>query len=117
MAAETSLNLQCARYMICIEQWYNPQRMNQIMGRIKRSHSKYESVVVICLYTRGTIEERIYNIMKGKEELFATVFGKEEFIYKLTADSLQDLLLGNKLDYLDYERFDDSGSIERIELK
>jgi SNF2 family DNA or RNA helicase len=57
-AIEQSLNLQCAQDLVNVDRVSNPQRMNQLAGRIRRGNSRFRFVRVHNLIAAGTHEER-----------------------------------------------------------
>jgi SNF2 family DNA or RNA helicase len=56
---ERSLNLQAARHMVAVDTIMNPARMTQIVGRIRRTGSPWQSVYFHQLLLRGTQEDAI----------------------------------------------------------
>lgn len=57
-AIEQSLNLHCAQHLVNVDRVSNPQRMNQLAGRIRRGGSRFRFVYVHNLIASGTHEER-----------------------------------------------------------
>jgi SNF2 family DNA or RNA helicase len=53
---EQSLNLQVARHLIAVDTIRNPQRMGQLLGRVRRVGSAYQTVYLHQLLLRGTQE-------------------------------------------------------------
>ena len=56
---ERGLNLQVASYLINFDQLWNPQRQQQLLGRIRRIGSEHATVHVINLMTEDTIEQKL----------------------------------------------------------
>jgi len=73
-AIERGLNLQVCRVIITMSQLYNPQRMQQIFGRAQRLGSEHQTVHAINIMARGTLEERIPQILNERRDLFGKVF-------------------------------------------
>jgi len=94
-ALEMSLNLQIARYMIAIDLIYNPARVEQLIGRIRRIGSFHRSVVLLILLTNDTLESRMLEIVKKKQALISAVFDEESEIFEnLSASELLSLIEG-----------------------
>lgn len=62
-AGEAALNLDAASHLVCMDQIYNPGRMRQLVGRIRRASSQHASVGVIRLLMRDSIEERVMDLL------------------------------------------------------
>jgi SNF2 family DNA or RNA helicase len=97
-AGNYGLNLFKASYVVCYDQLFNPQKMNQIVSRAHRNGAT-QPVTAIYLMTRGTYEERKLEILNEKKALFAEMIDREDlddtaFQEKLTtADLLR--MVGN----------------------
>ncbi|BBF42325.1 superfamily II DNA/RNA helicases, SNF2 family [Lachnospiraceae bacterium KM106-2] len=92
-AGGTGLNLTGADTVIHYDPWWNPAVEEQATDRVYRIGQK-NSVHVIKLLTRGTIEEKIYKLQKKKRALSdAVIQSKEVFINKLTKEELEDIFL------------------------
>ena len=74
-AAEQGLNLQSAQYMICVNRFANPQRMRQTYGRMTRHSSEFDSVTVINLIIKGSIEEGMLKLADKREQVYSAVIG------------------------------------------
>jgi SNF2 family DNA or RNA helicase len=72
-AGGVGLNLQAASAVINFEPPWNPARLEQRIGRVHRL-GQSNSVQVVHLLTTGSIEERIWEILRFKKALFAGVF-------------------------------------------
>ena len=93
-AGGTGLNLTGADMVIHYDPWWNPAVEDQATDRAYRIGQK-NSVQVIKLITKGTIEEKIYQLQQKKKEMFDSVIKPgEAFISKLTEQELKDLLWG-----------------------
>ncbi|HEV2986956.1 MAG TPA: DEAD/DEAH box helicase, partial [Candidatus Angelobacter sp.] len=72
-AGGVGLNLQAASAVINFEPPWNPARLEQRIGRVHRL-GQSRPVQVVHLLTTGSIEERIWEILRLKKALFAGVF-------------------------------------------
>lgn len=90
-AGGTGLNLTGADTVIHFDPWWNPAVEDQATDRAHRIGQK-NSVQVIKLITKGTIEEKIYKLQKKKKELSDSVIeSKEVFINSLSKEELEEL--------------------------
>ena len=71
-AGGIGLNLQRANHIFHFDHWWNPAIAKQAEGRAYRI-GQTRTVFVHDIYTNGTIEERIYEILKSKQGLFDLV--------------------------------------------
>jgi superfamily II DNA/RNA helicase len=80
-AGGVGLNLQCASLIVNMDIPWNPAVLEQRIGRIHR-HGQKNTVTVINLVSRGSIEERLLDVLKFKSSLFAGVLdGGEDKIF------------------------------------
>jgi SNF2 family DNA or RNA helicase len=95
-AIEMSLNLQIGSYMIALDQFYNPTRTEQLIGRIRRIGSQYNKVVFVqLLVSDDTIEARIPTILEHKSALANYLFSETSEIFPaLSKDELRKLIGG-----------------------
>lgn len=92
-AGGTGLNLVGADTVIHYDPWWNPAVEEQATDRVYRI-GQTNTVHVIKLLTKGTIEEKIYKLQKQKKELSeAVISAKEVFINKLTREEIEGLFL------------------------
>lgn len=90
-AGGTGLNLVGADTVIHFDPWWNPAVEEQATDRAHRI-GQTNSVHVIKLITKGTIEEKIYKLQKKKKELSESVIeAKEVFISSLSKEELEEL--------------------------
>ncbi len=76
-AGGVGLNLQVADVLVHCDLLWNPMKMQQREGRIHRIGQK-NTVNVITVMTDHTIEEKVYNILQTKKELFDKIIeGKD----------------------------------------
>lgn len=78
---EASLNLQVAGHMIAVDQIWNPQRMNQLLGRVQRQGSRHAMVVFHQLLIRGTLDEDFIATMEREQAMADGVWGDTGEIY------------------------------------
>lgn len=94
-AGGTGLNLTSATVVIHLDLWWNPQVENQATDRAHRIGQK-NTVEVIRLITKGTIEERILELQNKKRKLAELLIDNEEHnenrFSKLTEDDIKMLL-------------------------
>lgn len=85
------MNLVGADTVIHFDPWWNPAVEEQATDRVYRIGQK-NSVQVIKLITRDTIEEKIYKLQKKKKELSDSVIqSKEVFINHLSREELEEI--------------------------
>lgn len=77
-AGERSLNLQCADVLIMLDSPWNPARVQQIAGRLRRTGSKHATVRVFRLTTVDTQEERVAKVLASRQIVADTVNGEED---------------------------------------
>ncbi len=92
-AGGSGLNLTAASQVIHIDRWWNPAVEDQASDRAWRI-GQTSTVFVHRLATRGTIEERIDQLMDEKRALAASVIGTGEgWITELSTDDLRRLII------------------------
>ena len=94
-AGGTGLNLTSADVVIHLDLWWNPQAENQATDRAHRIGQK-NTVEVIKLVCKGTIEEKILDLQKKKKVLSDTLIEGEDrdkmIISKLSEKDIKNLL-------------------------
>ena len=90
-AGGSGLNLTSADIVIHLDPWWNPAVENQATDRAHRIGQ--ENVVeVIKLISKGTIEEKIYNLQEKKKMLISDVIDGEEMDRSIiTSMTLEDI--------------------------
>lgn len=90
-AGGTGLNLTGADMVIHFDPWWNPAVEDQATDRAHRIGQ--ENVVqVIKLITKGTIEEKIFNLQERKKEMIDKVIKEgETFVSKLSEEDIRSL--------------------------
>jgi SNF2 family DNA or RNA helicase len=95
-AGGTGLNLTGADTVIHFDPWWNPAVEDQATDRAHRIGQK-NTVEVIKLISRGTIEEKIYNLQRKKREIINNVINsdicEENLISELSEDEVKDLFI------------------------
>ncbi len=77
-AAAEGVNLQFCSLLVNYDLPWNPQRIEQRIGRCHRYGQKYDVVVVNFLNTKNRADERVYEILQEKLKLFDGVFGASD---------------------------------------
>lgn len=93
-AGERSLNLQYARILVLLDSQYNPARVRQIVGRIRRVGSKFKRLYVFNLYATDTQEERIAKTLAARQAVADAAAGEEgdDLFEQLSAEELLRLI-------------------------
>jgi SNF2 family DNA or RNA helicase len=89
-AAGEGRNLQFCHVMVNFDLPWNPMQIEQRLGRIHRIGQEHD-VLLINLVARGTLEERLLEVLQAKINLFELVVGE------------LDMILGRIDDDLDFE--------------
>jgi ERCC4-related helicase len=77
-AAAEGINLQFCSLLINYDLPWNPQRIEQRIGRCHRYGQKYDVVVVNFLNTKNAADQRVYDLLDQKFKLFSGVFGASD---------------------------------------
>jgi len=77
-AAAEGINLQFCSLLINYDLPWNPQRVEQRIGRCHRYGQKNDVVVINFLNKRNEADQRIYTLLKDKFNLFNGVFGASD---------------------------------------
>jgi SNF2 family DNA or RNA helicase len=75
-AGGVGLNLQCCHHMVNFDLPWNPQRIEQRIGRIDRFGQPSDEVFIFNLVCRDTIEEYVVDILAKKLRMFEGVMGE-----------------------------------------
>lgn len=73
-AIERGLNLQCASVLVNCDLPWNPARLMQRIGRVRRIGSRHDSVRVINMVLRDSIDAVVLERVYQKQDLFAKLF-------------------------------------------
>lgn len=79
-AAGEGLNLQFCSLVINYDLPWNPQRIEQRIGRCHRYGQKFDVVVVNFVNLRNHADVRVYNLLLDKFNLFNDIFGSSDEI-------------------------------------
>ena len=74
-AAAEGINLQFCSLVINFDLPWNPQRIEQRIGRCHRYGQKYDVVVINFLNSRNAADQRVHQLLEYKFQLFTGVFG------------------------------------------
>ncbi|HPR74157.1 MAG TPA: SNF2-related protein [Bacteroidales bacterium] len=74
-AAAEGINLQFCSLLINYDLPWNPQRIEQRIGRVHRYGQKHDVVVINFLNERNAADRRVYDLLQYKFNLFEGVFG------------------------------------------
>ncbi|MGP9501509.1 SNF2-related protein [Specibacter sp. AOP5-B1-6] len=77
-AAAEGLNLQFCSLVVNFDLPWNPQRIEQRIGRCHRYGQKHDVVVVNFLNTSNEADQRVYELLDEKFQLFSGVFGASD---------------------------------------
>ena len=92
-AIERSLNLQVAGIVVNVDTHLNPERMRQILGRVRRAGSAHSHVFVFTLFCTDSQEEGYMNVLKRRAALVDYVWDEEGEMYEaLTPMELLQLI-------------------------
>lgn len=96
MAGGVGINLTSASVVIHFDPWWNPKVQDQASDRAYRFGQK-NSVNIIKLIAKGTIEEEIIKLQEEKEELIEDIMDDEKMngkrLKNLSEEELKELLL------------------------
>lgn len=79
-AAAEGINLQFCSMLINYDLPWNPQRIEQRIGRCHRYGQKFDVVVVNFLNKKNAADQRVYELLSEKFQLFDGVFGASDEI-------------------------------------
>jgi len=77
-AAAEGVNLQFCALIINYDLPWNPQRIEQRIGRCHRYGQKFDVVVINFLNTRNQADQRVLELLTEKFQLFSGVFGASD---------------------------------------
>lgn len=77
-AAAEGINLQFCSLIVNYDLPWNPQRIEQRIGRCHRYGQKHDVVVINFLNKDNLADQRIYELLKEKFQLFDGVFGASD---------------------------------------
>lgn len=77
-AAAEGVNLQFCSLLINYDLPWNPQRVEQRIGRCHRYGQKYDVVVINFINKNNAADQRVYQLLEEKFKLFSGVFGASD---------------------------------------
>lgn len=77
-AASEGINLQFCSMIVNYDLPWNPQRIEQRIGRCHRYGQEYDVVVVNFINAANAVETRVYELLENKFRLFNGVFGSSD---------------------------------------
>ena len=77
-AAAEGINLQFCALIVNFDLPWNPQRIEQRIGRCHRYGQKHDVVVVNFLNVKNAADQRVYELLDQKFQLFDGVFGSSD---------------------------------------
>jgi ERCC4-related helicase len=77
-AAAEGINLQFCSLVVNYDLPWNPQRIEQRIGRCHRYGQKFDVVVVNFLNKKNAADQRVYQLLSEKFRLFSGVFGASD---------------------------------------
>lgn len=77
-AAAEGLNLQFCSLVVNFDLPWNPQRIEQRIGRCHRYGQKHDVIVINFLNERNAADQRVYELLTEKFKLFSGVFGASD---------------------------------------
>lgn len=77
-AAAEGINLQFCSLVVNYDLPWNPQRIEQRIGRCHRYGQNYDVVVINFLNTKNEADKRVYELLDEKFKLFSGVFGASD---------------------------------------
>jgi SNF2 family DNA or RNA helicase len=92
---QQGLNLQAADVVINYSLHWNPARLQQRVGRLHRIGQR-KTVTCINLTTVGTVEERVFNVLRKKTSLFRKIVEgdfsgfDESIIWRILEEELRE---------------------------
>lgn len=79
-AAAEGINLQFCNVIVNYDLPWNPQRIEQRIGRCHRYGQKYDVVVINFLNKKNAADQRVHELLAEKFQLFSGVFGASDEI-------------------------------------
>jgi ERCC4-related helicase len=77
-AGSEGINLQFCNMLINYDLPWNPQRIEQRIGRVHRYGQKHDVVVINFLNQKNEADRRVYELLSSKFKLFEGVFGASD---------------------------------------
>ncbi len=87
-AAAEGLNLQFCSLLVNYDLPWNPQRVEQRIGRVHRYGQKCDVVIINFINKTNVADQRLYEILQHKFKLFDGVFGASDEILGTLSDGI-----------------------------
>ena len=92
---EMGFNLHSARYILFVNEFYNPARQEQLIGRIDRPHLQTAKIISsIHYYTQDTFEPDLHDRMDRERAVSNQVFGERDLVESMRPEDLFALMRG-----------------------
>lgn len=92
-AIERSLNLQVANIVVNVDMHLNPERVKQILGRIRRAGSAHSHVWTFNLLATDSQESGYVDVLRKREAITSFVWDDDETVFeRLSASELLRLI-------------------------
>jgi len=87
-AGSEGINLQFCNMLINYDLPWNPQRIEQRIGRVHRYGQKFDVVVINFLNKKNAADRRVYELLSTKFNLFEGVFGASDEVLGSIEDNI-----------------------------
>jgi superfamily II DNA/RNA helicase len=111
-AGAKGLNLQFCSCLVNYDLPWNPQRVEQRIGRVHRYGQTHDVVIFNFINLANLAEKRVYTLLKDKLHLFDGLFGASDEVLGLVATSLN---LASRVDELLRTRPDIGRAFDELE--
>lgn len=91
------IDLQFCRILVNYDLPWNPMRVEQRIGRIDRVGQKHEILLIFNFKVKNTVEERLYESLHDKLNMFSSILGDFEAIIGEEVQKLTVKLLSKEL--------------------
>lgn len=81
-AIERSLNLQVANIVVNIDLHLNPERVKQLLGRVRRAGSAHSHIYVFTLLANDTQESSYLDVLRKREAVTSFVWEDDETVFE-----------------------------------
>ena len=91
-AIERGLNLQAAEFIVNMDLPWNPAKLLQRVGRVRRIGSKHAAVRVVNIIAAATVETKILRTIYEKNDLFSTIFREDAKLHYASKGTIEAIL-------------------------
>ena len=92
-AAAEGLNFQFCGAMINYDMPWNPMRVEQRIGRIDRIGQEYDTIRIVNLFYKDTVETDVYQVLRKRIDMFNGIVGTLQPILSRLEKRIQDMVL------------------------